>query len=253
MRTGAAAPGGGDPPSADRAAQATVVEEHTGAGDPFPRARFGTLIGHVPRYLRLAWGLAGEPQLPRTRKVGVLAAAAYLASPVDLVPGIIPFVGQLDDMAVALLALRAALRALDPATREHHLAAAGLAPGDMDQDLGTVAVTAAWLARRGVAVGRRLAVLAATASLTAGLAGARAMRRGAPAAARAGGRLALATGGALARAGGRGRDAVGWRFRRRDEGGGEGGGDVSAPDAGDEPADSSLGGDADRVLGADRG
>jgi uncharacterized membrane protein YkvA (DUF1232 family) len=248
--TGNAIPGDGDQPPADRAVEGTVVEVEAEADDPFPRARVGTLIRHVPRYLRLAWGLAGEPRLPRTRKVGVLAAAAYLASPVDLVPGIIPFVGQLDDMAVVLLALRAALRALDPATRERHLAAAGLAPGDMDQDLGTVAIAAAWLARRGAAVGRRLAVLAATASLTAGRAGARAIRRGAPAAARSGGRLALATGGALARAGGRGRDAVGRRFRR----GGEGGG-VDARGAGDEPdeAASSLGGYADRVPDADRG
>ena len=218
VRTGDRAPGGDDPPPADSAAEGTVVEVHAAAGDPFPRARFGTLIGHLPRYLRLAWGLAGEPQLPLTRKAGVLAAAAYLASPVDLVPGIIPFVGQLDDMAVALLALRAALRALDPATRERHLAAAGLAPGDMDQDLGTVAVAAAWLARRGIAVGRRLAVLAATASLTAGRAGARAIRRGAPVVARSGGRLARSTGQALVRAGGKGRDVLARRPSRDREG-----------------------------------
>jgi uncharacterized membrane protein YkvA (DUF1232 family) len=200
--------------------------------DPFPRARLGALVVRLPRYLRLAWGLAGEPGLSRTRKAGVLAAAAYLASPVDLVPGIIPIVGQLDDMAVTLLALRAALRALDPATRERHLAAAGLAPGDMDQDVGTVAVTAAWLARRGIVVGRRLAILAAAASLTAGRAGARALRRGAPVVARSGGRFARATGGALARAGGRGRDTVGLRLRR---GNGGGASDVAAPDEADGP------------------
>jgi uncharacterized membrane protein YkvA (DUF1232 family) len=204
------------------------------AGDPFPRARFVALVGRLPRYLRLAWGLAGEPRLSRTRKAGVLAAAAYLASPVDLVPGIIPFVGQLDDMAVALLALRAALRALDPATRERHLAAAGLAPGDMDHDLGTVAVSAAWLARRGIAVGRRLAILAAAASLTAARAGARAIRRGAPVVARSGSRLVVVTGGAFARAGGRGRDAVGRRFRR-----GDGGGDGDARRVGDEPDETA--------------
>jgi uncharacterized membrane protein YkvA (DUF1232 family) len=208
-------------------------------GDHFPRARFVALVGRLPRYLRLAWGLAGEPRLSRTRKAGVLAAAAYLASPVDLVPGIIPVLGQLDDMAVALLALRAALRALDPATRERQLAAAGLAPGDLDHDLGTLAVTAAWLARRGIAIGRRLAILAAAASLTAGRAGARAFRRGAPVVARSGGRLALATGGALARAGGRGRGAVGRRFRRGDgvdRGDGADGPDEAAPPTDDEAA-----------------
>ena len=227
-------------------------------GDHFPRARFVALVGRLPRYLRLAWGLAGEPRLSRIRKAGVLAAAAYLASPVDLVPGIIPVLGQLDDMAVALLALRAALRALDPATRERQLAAAGLAPGDLDHDLGTLAVTAAWLARRGIAIGRRLTILTAAASLTAGRAGARAFRRGAPAVARSGGRLALATGGALARAGDRGRGAVGRRFRRRDGVDGGGGPDVAAPPTDDEAApqldgDPGPAAEAGPALGADQG
>ena len=187
------------------------------AGDPFPRERFIGLVARLPRYLRLAWGLAGEPRLSRARKAGVLAAAAYLASPIDAIPGMIPVVGQLDDVAVALLALRAALRALDPATRERQLAVAGLAVDDLDRDLGTLGATAAWLARRGVAVGRRLAILAAAASLAAGRAGVRAVRRGAPVVARSGGRAARATGRALGRVGGRGRDAVARRLRRGEE------------------------------------
>jgi len=196
----------------------TGVETGIGTGDPFPRARFGALIRHLPRYLRLAWGLAGEPQLSRRHKVGVLAAAGYLASPVDLVPGLIPVIGQLDDLAVALFALRAALRALDPVTRERQLAAAGLAPADLDEDLGTLAATAAWLARRGIALGRRLAVLAAAASLTAGRAGAHAIRRGAPVLARSGGRLARTTGRAFGRAAGAGRDVLSRRGSRGGEG-----------------------------------
>jgi uncharacterized membrane protein YkvA (DUF1232 family) len=212
-----------------------VVEMDAGAGDPFPRARFGTLVGHIPRYLRLAWGLAGEPRLSRRHKVGVLAAAGYLVSPVDLVPGLIPVFGQLDDLAVALLALRAALRALDPATRERQLAAAGLASADLDEDLGTLAVTAAWLARRGIAVGQRLAALAAVASLTAGRAGARAVRRGGPVITRSGGRLARTTGRAVVRAGGAGRDLLARRGSRGGEGAGPIEADTASPAAGDEP------------------
>jgi uncharacterized membrane protein YkvA (DUF1232 family) len=239
--TGNAIPGGGDPLPAERAVEGTVVEVDAGASDPFPRARFGTLIGHLPRYLRLAWGLAGEPRLPRRHKIGVLAAAGYLASPVDLVPGLIPVVGQLDDLAVALLALRAALRALDPVTRERLLTAAGLTPTDLDEDFGTLAAIAAWLARRGIAVGRRLAVVAATASLTAGRAGVRAVRRGAPVVAQSGGRLARSTGRALVRAGGKGRDVL---ARRPSRGGG---GDV-ADEAGllSPPGEDSSGPVVDR-------
>jgi uncharacterized membrane protein YkvA (DUF1232 family) len=105
--------------------------------DTFPSDRFGALLRRLPRYLRLAWGLAGEPSLPRSRRAAVLGAAVYLASPVDLVPGIIPVVGQLDDVAITILALRAALRAptSDPAARAHRV---GTGPEDLDTDLATV-------------------------------------------------------------------------------------------------------------------
>ncbi len=193
----------------------------TASADPFPRERFIALVGRLPRYLRLAWGLAGEPRLSTAARAGVLAAAAYLASPIDAIPGVIPVVGQIDDIAVALFALRAALRSLDPVTRERQLVAAGLAPEDLDRDMGTLGVTAAWLARRGFVIGKRLALLAAMASITIGRASGRAIRRGAPVAARAGSRAAVATAGAVrhgapvaARAGGRAARAVGGTLAR---------------------------------------
>jgi uncharacterized membrane protein YkvA (DUF1232 family) len=213
--------------------------------DPFPREQFAGLVGHLPRYLRLAWGLAGEPRLSRTRKAGVLAAAAYLASPVDAIPGIIPLLGQLDDLAVALLALRAAVRALDPETRERQLVAAGLAPDDLDRDLGALAAIAAWLARRGVAIGSRLARLVVAASVAAGRAGARTVRHAAPAAgraaagaasnavpavARAGGRVVRAGGSAVAATAGRGLARV--RTHIRGQGPGADADDAARLDAG---------------------
>jgi uncharacterized membrane protein YkvA (DUF1232 family) len=85
----------------------------------------------------------------------VLGAAAYLASPLDLVPGIIPFAGQLDDAAVTLLGLRFALRGLPAAEQAAHLSAAGLAARDIDDDLVTVGAGAAWLARRGASLAAR--------------------------------------------------------------------------------------------------
>jgi uncharacterized membrane protein YkvA (DUF1232 family) len=144
-----------------------------GADDPFPTERWGRLVRRLPRYLKLAWGLAGEPRLPAVKKAGVLAAAAYLASPIDLVPGIVPVLGQLDDVAVVMLAIRAALRALDEPTRMRLLASAGLAPTDLDDDLTTIGLSARWLARRGARLGRRLLVLSARAAVVAGRAGIR--------------------------------------------------------------------------------
>lgn len=122
----------------------------------FPREEFGALVQRMPRYARLAWALARDPRLSRARRAAVLAGAAYLVSPIDLVPGIIPVVGQLDDLAVALAAIRFALNGLRPAARAERLAAVGLAPADLDADLRTTGAIARWLGRSGVRAGRRL-------------------------------------------------------------------------------------------------
>jgi hypothetical protein len=140
----------------------------------------------------------------------VLGAAAYLASPVDLVPGIIPVVGQLDDLAIAMLALRAALRALDEPTRTRLLAESSLTQDDLDADLATIGATAAWLARSGARLTLRLARLAAMAGLAVGrkglavAAGAtrRGVRAGGSVAGVAGRRASSGAGAVRSRAGG---------------------------------------------------
>lgn len=127
-----------------------------GGQRPFPREDFTALLRRLPAYARLAWGLARDPRLSRARRAAVLAGAAYLVSPVDLVPGIIPVVGQLDDLVVALGAIRLALGGLPPEARLQQLRGAGLSGGDLDADLRTTAAIAGWLGRRGLRLGRDL-------------------------------------------------------------------------------------------------
>ena len=127
------------------------------SADPFPRQQFGDLVRRIPRYARLAWSVARDPALPRGRRTILLAAAGYLASPIDLVPGIIPLAGQLDDAAVVLLALRHALRGLEVEAREAHLRGADLTMSDIDRDLSTVRACAAWLGRQGARLSWRAA------------------------------------------------------------------------------------------------
>lgn len=117
--------------------------------DPFPRERVAATLRRLPAYARLGWRLAREPLLSRARRAAVVAAAGYLASPIDLVPGLIPVAGQLDDAAAVLFGLRVALAGLPPAERAGVLAEAGLARADLDVDLRTIGVTYAWLGRRG--------------------------------------------------------------------------------------------------------
>ena len=125
------------------------------SSDPFPREAFGALIRRLPAYGRLAWRLGRDPLLSKTRRAAVLAAAGYVASPIDLLPGVIPVLGQLDDIAVALAALKMALRGLDPARREEHLRTVGLHDADLVTDLATLRTSAAWIVRNGARAGAR--------------------------------------------------------------------------------------------------
>jgi uncharacterized membrane protein YkvA (DUF1232 family) len=68
------------------------------------------LVRFLPDCLVLMRRLIGDPRLPRGRKALLVALAAYLSSPIDLIPDFIPVAGQLDDAVVAGLALRAVLR-----------------------------------------------------------------------------------------------------------------------------------------------
>jgi uncharacterized membrane protein YkvA (DUF1232 family) len=123
----------------------------------FPRDEFGVLVRRMPAYARLAWALARDPRLSRARRLAVLAGAAYVISPVDLIPGIIPLAGQLDDLLVALGAIRLALDGLKPEWRAERLAAVGLTQVQLDDDFRTTKALAAWLGRSGFRIGRQLA------------------------------------------------------------------------------------------------
>jgi uncharacterized membrane protein YkvA (DUF1232 family) len=144
--------------------------------DPFPSEAFGGLVRRLPRYAKLAFALGRDPSIARARRAAVLGGAAYLVSPIDLVPGIVPVLGQLDDLLVVLIALKVALDGLEPTRRRRHLAAVGLAEEDLAADMRTVGSTTAWLARRGVRLGARAATVGARAAGRATLAVGRAGR-----------------------------------------------------------------------------
>ena len=55
--------------------------------------------------------LAADPRVPRVEKVVAGLAAAYLVSPLDLVPDWVVGLGQADDLAVVVLAFRRLLNA----------------------------------------------------------------------------------------------------------------------------------------------
>jgi uncharacterized membrane protein YkvA (DUF1232 family) len=68
------------------------------------------LAGFIPDCLVLMKRLLGDSRVPRRRKLLVAVLIGYLAMPFDLVPDFIPIAGQLDDVIVVALVLRAFVR-----------------------------------------------------------------------------------------------------------------------------------------------
>lgn len=211
------------------------VATATGA-DPFPREAWSTLIGHAAGYLRLTLALLRDPAVSKHRRAALLAAAAYFASPIDLIPGIVPVLGQVDDLAVAILAIRLALNALEPGRRQMHLEAAGLSDETLREDLVAIGRLAAWTARAGARTGLRVGRRAVRVTLRGGRAMAGLAVRGGRTAGRAG-----ASAAGRATSGGRG---LAERIRHRGSGPDttiDDAGDVLDPTPPDDPGESPAG------------
>ena len=82
--------------------------------------RWRDLALFVPRLLRLVGRLLVDPEIPLVDKLLLGAAAAYAASPLDIVPDSIPVLGQLDDLyLIALCLLRLMHRSGEAKLRQH--------------------------------------------------------------------------------------------------------------------------------------
>lgn len=55
---------------------------------------------------RLAWRLVREPRVPAAIKAVPVLAALYLLSPIDVLPDVLPLLGQLDDIGILVIALK---------------------------------------------------------------------------------------------------------------------------------------------------
>jgi uncharacterized membrane protein YkvA (DUF1232 family) len=66
----------------------------------------GKLSASFWQDLRLAWRLYRDPRVPKALKTVVpVLVAAYLVSPIDLIPDVLLGIGQLDDLSMMSLAL----------------------------------------------------------------------------------------------------------------------------------------------------
>ena len=60
----------------------------------------------LPAYLRLLGGLLTDRRVSAVDKLLVAGAMAYIALPVDLIPDFIPFIGEVDDVFILVMALQ---------------------------------------------------------------------------------------------------------------------------------------------------
>lgn len=72
---------------------------------PFPFTRIRSLLLEVPAYGKLAYCLLRDPEVPLAPKVALLAALGVVVSPIDL-PAWVPLAGELDMLALGLLAVK---------------------------------------------------------------------------------------------------------------------------------------------------
>ena len=59
----------------------------------------------LPNIIKLVARLLRDPRVPRRAKITLGLAAAYVASPIDLIPEVIPVVGWADDVLIVMFAI----------------------------------------------------------------------------------------------------------------------------------------------------
>ena len=63
-------------------------------------------ISELPNFLRLLYGLITDNRVQALDKLVVAGAIAYILLPVDVIPDFIPFLGEVDDVFLLILALQ---------------------------------------------------------------------------------------------------------------------------------------------------
>jgi uncharacterized membrane protein YkvA (DUF1232 family) len=74
----------------------------------------------LPNLVKLVARLLKDPRVPRRSKVALGLAAAYVASPIDLVPEFIPVIGWADDVIFILLAIDSLVERAGPEVVQEH-------------------------------------------------------------------------------------------------------------------------------------
>ena len=93
-----------------------------GAPMPLNLTRVRTLLLDVPKHAKLAYCLLRDDRVPAAPKAALMGAIAVVVSPLDF-PAWIPLLGELDMLALSILAVKVFVDACpDELVREHEAA-----------------------------------------------------------------------------------------------------------------------------------
>jgi uncharacterized membrane protein YkvA (DUF1232 family) len=107
-----AATGAGLGAAASRAQARAREPRDDDDASPIPSSRSGakrtlmSTVKELPNFLRLLGGLLTDRRVSNTDKLLVAGAIAYIVMPMDFIPDYIPFLGEIDDLFVLVLALQ---------------------------------------------------------------------------------------------------------------------------------------------------
>jgi uncharacterized membrane protein YkvA (DUF1232 family) len=105
------------------------------------RSFFRNLLSVVPRFVQLLYRLVRDSRVPLAEKALLLGTLTYVISPLDLLPDLLPVIGQVDDLyLVALVILRLLHRSGEDLLVEHWEG-----PGDLAALVHRIVVAAGYL------------------------------------------------------------------------------------------------------------
>lgn len=96
----------------------------TGSLPPYLFAsRFFQILPHLPSFARLYWRLFRDRRVSILPKILLVLALLYVLSPFDVIPDLVPVVGEMDDVVIALGALWLFVRLSPPVVVRETVAA----------------------------------------------------------------------------------------------------------------------------------
>lgn len=109
--------------------------------EPSLRSRMANLILFIPNLLVLCGRLMVDGRVPAKERLLVAGAIVYALVPLDFIPDMLPFVGQVDDAYLISMSLLRLMTVTDPRVVRQHWRGGG----DVVELVGAVAMLAAKL------------------------------------------------------------------------------------------------------------